>query len=304
MKTNKALLIALPLALAACGGGGGGDNPAVDNPKTLAPNTNTQNNVQDANPGKYGLTTQDVKEAENASKNLQGMSSYHGYVTSGALSEIGDKKASKLDTAYNQFKRQLHTNSHLDVVFIPTREEAKGIGENEPLRIGNVDAYIGNRIYASATSYRKFDYFLASNDSNYLYTQFGIGKNMDANPIYVAYYRGNTTPENLMPKSGTANYKGDFIAWPDLISSSPKDAVGTVAANVDFGARDASFNFALPNGYRGNIDAKIVGSVFLGKQGDKKAIEGLFAVGNAAEMTGAYADGDANVIGVFGAKRQ
>lgn len=31
MKTNKALLIALPLALAACGGGGGGDNPTVDN---------------------------------------------------------------------------------------------------------------------------------------------------------------------------------------------------------------------------------------------------------------------------------
>ena len=35
MKTNKALLIALPLALAACGGGGGGggDNPTVDNTK-------------------------------------------------------------------------------------------------------------------------------------------------------------------------------------------------------------------------------------------------------------------------------
>ena len=32
-KTNKALLIALPLALAACGGGGGGDNPAADNDK-------------------------------------------------------------------------------------------------------------------------------------------------------------------------------------------------------------------------------------------------------------------------------
>ena len=33
-KTNKALLIALPLALAACGGGGGGgDNPAADNVK-------------------------------------------------------------------------------------------------------------------------------------------------------------------------------------------------------------------------------------------------------------------------------
>ena len=62
-KINKALLLAFPLALAACGGGGGSENPAVDNSNTQ----NTSPNAID----KYGLNAQERQKAQEVSKELQ-----------------------------------------------------------------------------------------------------------------------------------------------------------------------------------------------------------------------------------------
>ena len=303
MKTNKALLIALPLALAACGGGGG-DNPAVDNTKPLTPNSGTQNNSQNSStsmPDKYGLTADDRDKAAQFSKSIRGASTYNGIVIAGRASDIADKKSITTNKMPLEYKRQLETNSSLGTIFIPNPSDSVSIGDKAPIRVGGVDIYRGNRIYSSTSSFRTFDSFMASSDNTYKNIQFGIGENGTSNPFLLAYYRGRTTPDNAMPTSGVVNYSGDFVVPYDSVPSGVSP-VGAVGATVDFTNKDASFIFGVSD-YKGEIKAGIIGSYFVGKDG-KKGVEGFFAGSNADEMVGNYTDNEAKVLGVFGAKRQ
>jgi hypothetical protein len=297
-KTNKALLIALPLALAACGGGGGGDNPAADSNKPQAPKPE----VNKTNDKQYGLTSEELKNIATSSQGLQGVSTFNGITMAGKLSEWDDTSLTNAEHVPPEYKNQVSTKTRLGTVFIPSIAEAAKIGEKSPSRIGGVEIYKGNKIYASGTSYQNFDYFLASNENKYNAVQFGIGKNGDATPIFVAYFRARTTPEDRMPTSGTASYRGDFIVPPDLLPAGA-NPVGTVAANVNFGSKDAAMLFTQPSGYQGDIRAKVVGSLLAGKDGKKEVI-GIFGGGNASEIAGSYSDEAANIQGVYGAQRQ
>ena len=302
---NKALLVALPLALAACGGGGG-DNPAADNTKPLSPNT-TPNGVD-----KYGLNAQERQKAEGVSKELQpygnGLeNTYNGYSLTGTLDQIAanTEKATKLNRVSGKYKVQIDTSSRLDTVFIPTREAVEEYGRRMygnqlPKQVGNVDVYGVHKTYTTGTdSYKTFQYFLASNDEKYKVVQFGIGKTLDDDPVLVTYYRGKTTAEKDMPTSGKFNYRGDFIVLPEMLPEGTSP-VGAVSAVVDFGNKDAALSFAAANGYRGDINAKIIGSYLVGKDGNK-AVDGIFSGSKAGAITGSYADGDAKILGVYGA---
>jgi|GEM_PF-1051559 lipoprotein len=302
---NKALLVALPLALAACGGGGG-DNPAADNTKPLSPNT-TPNGVD-----KYGLNAQERQKAEEVSKELQpygnGLeNTYNGYSLTGTLDQIAanTEKATKLNRVSGKYKVQIDTSSRLDTVFIPTREAVEEYGRRMygnqlPKQVGNVDVYGVHKTYTTGTdSYKTFQYFLASNDEKYKVVQFGIGKTLDDDPVLVTYYRGKTTAEKDMPTSGKFNYRGDFIVLPEMLPEGTSP-VGAVSAVVDFGNKDAALSFAAANGYRGDINAKIIGSYLVGKDGNK-AVDGIFSGSKAGAITGSYADGDAKILGVYGA---
>lgn len=299
---NKALFVALPLALAACGGGGGGDNPAADSNKPLAPNNNSSQSINPNTPDKYGLTSEDRKLVSNYSKEIQGSSSYNGTVIAGRVSELSNPKMTVVNKIPEVYKRQLETNSSLGTVFIPTPADITGVGEKAPGHIGGVDIYQGNSIYSSATSFRKFDYFLASSDSAYKYIQFGTAKNRDSDPVYISYSRGKTTPESAMPTSGKAWYLGEFVVPMDFVPSG-KSPIGAALAEVDFANKDMSLRFGLADTYEGDIKAQIIGSAFLGQSG-KKTVAGLFAGSHADEITGSYADNDQHISGVFGAKRQ
>lgn len=310
-KINKALLLALPLALAACGGSGGGDNPAADNNKPTAPNINAQNTNPNA-VDKYGLNTQERQKADEVSKELQqygnGLeNTYNGYAFAGTLDQIAanTEKATKPNRILEQYKEQVETNTSLGTVFIPTRKAVeeygkKLYGNQLPTQVGGIDVYRIHKTFASGTdSYKTFEYFLASNDDKYKVVQFGIGKTLDNNPVLVTYYRGKATPEKDMPTSGTFNYRGDFIVLPELLPAGA-NPVGGVAATVDFGNKDAHLAFAANNGYEGDIKAKIVGSYLLGKDGNK-AVDGIFSGSKAGAITGSYVDGDAKIMGVYGA---
>lgn len=310
-KTNKVLLIALPLALAACGGGGG-DNPAADSTKPSTPNSDNTQNTNPNTPDKYGLNTQEQQKASEVSKELQqygnGLeNTYNGYSFAGTLDQIATntEQASKLSRVREQYKEQVETSTSLGTVFIPTRKAVeeygkKLYGNQLPTQVGGVDIYRIHKTFASGTdSYKTFEYFLASNDEKYKVAQFGIGKTLDENPVLVTYYRGKTTPEKDMPTSGTFNYRGDFIVLPELLPAGT-NPIGGVAATVDFGNKDAHLAFAANNGYEGGIKAKIIGSYLLGKDGNK-AVEGIFSGSKAGAITGSYVDGDANIMGVYGA---
>lgn len=295
---NKALLLVLPLALAACGGGGGGDNPAADNkqPQTPTPDASKPNEKQ------YGFTAEELKNIGETSKSLQDVTRFNGFTVAGKLSELDDSTLTKRDSALPEYKNQVHTNTRLGTVFIPSKEDVAKFNERAPSQIGGVEIYKGNKIYASGTSYKTFEYFLASSENKYNAVQFGIAKNSDETPIFVAYYRARTTPEERMPTSGTASYRGDFIVPPDLLPAGA-NPVGTVAANVNFGSKDAAMTFAQPSGYQGSIHAKVVGSLLAGKDGGKEVV-GIFGGGNASELVGSYSDEAANIQGVYGAQRQ
>lgn len=303
---NKALLVALPLALAACGGGGGSDNPAVDNAKPPAPNT-TPNGVD-----KYGLNAQERQKAEGVSKELQpygnGLeNTYNGYSIAGTLDRVAanSEKATKLNRIHGQYKNQVETSTSLETVFMPTRQDVEDYsrrmhGNRLSTQVGNIDVYGVHKVYTSGTnSYKTFQYFLASNDEKYKVVQFGIGKTLDDDPVLVTYYRGKTTAEKDMPTSGKFNYRGDFIVLPEMLPEGTSP-VGAVSAVVDFGNKDAALSFAAANGYRGDINAKIIGSYLVGKDGNK-AVDGIFSGSKAGAITGSYTDGDAKILGVYGA---
>ena len=306
-KINKALLVALPLILAACGGGGG-ENPAADNAKPFAPNASTPNtNTVD----KYGLNTEERQKAEDVSKELQQYGSvlantYNGYSFAGTLDQIAANtaQASKPNRMFEQYKEQVETNTLLGTVFMPTRKEvtengASLFGNRMPMQVGGIDIYRNHKTFTANSSYKTFEYFLVSNDDKYKVAQFGIGKTFDDNPVLVTYYRGKTTAEKDMPTSGTFNYRGDFIVPPELLPAGA-NPVGGVAATVDFGNKEAYLAFAANNGYEGDIKAEIIGSYLLGKDGNK-AVDGIFSGSKAGAITGSYVDGDAKIMGVYGA---
>ena len=302
-KINKALLLAFPLALSARGGGGGSENPAVDNSNTQ----NTSPNAID----KYGLNAQERQKAQEVSKELQQYGNglertYNGYSFAGTLDQMASnsEKLGKVNRGFEQFKQQVPTNSSLGTVFIPTRKEvtengARLFGNRMPIQVDGIDIYRNHKIFTADSSYKTFEYFLVSNDDKYKVAQFGIGKTVDDNPIFVSYYRGKTTPEKDMPTSGTFNYRGDFIVLPELLPAGA-NPVGGAAATVDFGNKDAHLAFAASNGYEGDIKAKIVGSYLLGKDGNK-IVDGIFSGSKAGAITGSYVDGDAKIMGVYGA---
>lgn len=68
-------------------------------------------------------------------------------------------------------------------VFIPSAIDAQipSNKDNSPEKIGGVHAYINYQVYSSATSYKKFDYFLVSD--------------ADKNTAFANGYRGNINAE-------------------------------------------------------------------------------------------------------------
>lgn len=121
------------------------------------------------------------------------------------------------------------------------------------------------------------------------------------NPVLRAFYRGNVTPEANMPSSGSATFRGQIILIPELLPAGVS-TVGNISANVEFAAKEMAFAVNAGS-YNSSIRAKIIGSAFAGKDGNK-SIDGVFTGSSAGEITGGYYDVSGGAVGVFGAKRQ
>lgn len=294
---KNALPLAVSLALAACGGGGGGDNNAPADKPNDGGNSMTTPPPSSSN---YGLSDEEIRGMQ-ALSDSQITAEYGDFPTLVLVAKSSDLRsgsvspdALQITRGSTSFKHQVDTNSSLDTVFVP----------NEPdkaTHVGGVDVYKDYRGYTHARSFTNFSYFLHSDDS-YAASQFGIAKTQEADPLVVFFYRGTPTPEQLLPKSGTFTYRGDWIVFPDTMKAAATP-VGTVAANISFDNKDAAMRFNGPHGYSADIKAKIVGSMLAGRDGGK-LVEGVFAGANGAEIVGKYTDTDARLYGVYGAKRQ
>lgn len=293
---KEALVLALiPFALTACGGGGGGDNAATDTPSTP-----TTPSIDMGNGQNYGLTDNEIQAMATLS-NTDIRSTYGTFpkyvltTTSSAVRSGGiSRESTKLTYGSSAYKNQVTTESTLGTVFVPDKPE-------QARQIRGVDWYSDYRGYTSGRSFTDFSYFLHSDDS-YGAVQFGIAKTADADGTIVGFFGGTPTPYNLLPQSGTFEYRGDLILFPDTLSAG-SIPVGAMAANIDFGSKSAAMVFAAPNGYQESINAKVVGSMLGGRDG-QKYVEGVFAGASGGELVGQYSDNAAGVFGVYGAKRQ
>lgn len=301
---NRTLALALPLVLVACGGGGG-DNPAADS--TPTPNQ-SQNNGTD----KYGFTATERQNIATISQDMQpkfGVERLEGYVIAARQSDLANGTSLfrfvKRSSGSVNYPAQVDTGTSLQTVFIPGYSDTSYVDNRgkRPEKIGGVNIYTNYYLFSSgASSYKNFDYFLASDADKYRSIQFGIAKTSDSDPMLLAYYRGKTTPEASLPKTGIVNYQGDFITMPGTLPQGTSP-IGKVAANVDFASKGAAFAFATDNGYRGNISAEIIGSLLVGRDGTK-SVDGIFSGSIGEELTGSYQDGTAGIVGVYGAVRQ
>lgn len=284
---KTALALALPLALAACGGGGGDNNAPTDKPP-----------VMDQAAQNAGLTPTDLKALADYSTAVQ--PSYNSEVIGFTL----NVKAANLATGNVSKESAKHTRSagfsFVDTIgseylSLPNRGNYK----TEPgQQIADVDIYQNYRKFNTGPSYK---YFIVS-DEGYTASQFGIARTDGSDPIIHGFFRGHTTPATSMPNSGSAQYSGEAILLPDLLSPG-SIPVGAVAAGVDFGRKSMTFSIATHHGYKAAMDAKIAGSAFMGKSGTK-TLDGFFTGNAAGEMVGEYFDLPAGIAAVFGAKRQ
>ena len=296
-------LAVLPLALAACGGGGGGDNnAAVDKPSTpstpSAPSTPQNKGIAPGSDiGRSGLTYTDAENIKNFSNAMQ--PGFPGHISGGlfnarlsslASGSLSPQAIQKISGVGYQF---VIPDSGVTIT-LPTRQPTTTAGNIEIFQ--NYQEY---PILAPTERDPSYKYFMVG-DTGYEYSQFAIASTSSADPVIRAFYRGNVTPEASMPSHGSASYTGQIILLPEIMPAGVS-AVGNVSANVEFAAKEMAFAINAGS-YNSTLRAKIIGSAFGGKDGNK-SIDGIFTGNRAEEITGGYYDAPSGVVGVFGAKQ-
>lgn len=286
-------LAALPLALAACGGGGGDDNAAADKPST----PQNAGAISGSDVGRSGLTQADAENIKGFSDAVQPI--YQGQINGGLFSanlsnlangSLSSKAIQKISGVGYQF---VIPDSGMAIT-IPTRQPSSTVGKVEVFQ--NYQEY---PLLPPTDRNPSYKYFMVG-DTGYEHSQFAVAATNAVDPVIQAFYRGNVTPEASMPSRGSASYTGQIILLPEALPAGV-NAIGSIAANVEFEAKKMAF--AITSGsYNSNLRAKIIGSAFGGKDGNK-SIDGIFTGNNAEEITGGYYDVPSGVVGVFGAKQ-
>lgn len=290
------VIAALPLALAACGGGGRDDNAAADQSSTPSAPQNT-GTTSGNDIGRSGLTYAEAENIKFFSDAMQPR--YSGQINGGLFSAnlsslAGGSLPSRAIQKVSGVGYQFVIADSGASITIPTRQPSSTVGKIEVFQ--NYQEFPLLPPTARNPSYK---YFMVG-DTGYEHSQFAVAATNAADPVIQVFYRGNVTPEASMPSRGSASYTGQIILLPEVLPAGV-NAIGSIAANVEFGAKEMAF--AITSGsYNSNLRAKIIGSAFGGKDGNK-SIDGIFTGNNAEEITGGYYDMPSGVFGVFGAKQ-
>lgn len=280
MKHTAKLTLTLlaSLAITACGSSGGGDGGNANN---NAPAKNTQTPV--AQPAT--ATNKPANSTPAATTNNTNA------VESGAAYRVdGD------DHFRSVTRLSLNDNAkNLEQIVV----------DGQTIRISQPN------IFAGGWTRMNDDYAVCC--GKYSNVRFGYAEHPYIDDRDYVFYSGNVT--KTMPTSGTASYKGDFVAifnddyYPALDHRFNDDSIfGSATFDVDFAKKTLSGKLENAGISPINVNATISGNSFNGSAtsnsfNTKANLEGKFYGENAKELGGAFFDNEKTWGGAFGATK-